>query len=481
MAAIARIAVVRPCPLYYLIYNVHSKRMRLLRVLFPVLLLVVWAGPAHAQAVPPADRHVIVISIDGLLPKFYLPGTNSAPNTVLVGLREQGSHARAMLPIYPSVTYASHGSLSTAVTPSKHGINANNALDTRTGNGRGLWYASDFKVRTIWDAAKKAGLTVGALSWPTTAGSSNIDWNLPEFWTTPYGQEPALVRKYESGGVVEIMEKAGRKLENVHLDIMAPRDSFMTAAAVELIRLKKPNLLFVHLIDLDHTEHVEGPNSPAVADEMERLDGHVREIVYATRAAGIYDRTTFIILGDHGSSEVQLSLAPNSLLAKEGLIRLRGERIESWDAIVQNTGGSAAVYVRDGEDDAMLRRVRNLFEKHRLGADGKPLYTVIDRPALTRLGGPAGAAFYLEGEPGVMFSGSLGPGNWSRRSNLRGNHGYLPTKPDMHTGFIAFGRGIRKGVELDTMRVTDVAPTVAALLGFPFESTQGRVLREILK
>ena len=446
-----------------------------------IFLAIAWAGLAHGQTVPAASRHVVVISIDGLLPEFYLPGTNSSANTALLALRDGGSFARAMLPVYPSVTYVSHASISTAVTPSKHGITANNALDARTGNGRGLWYASDIKARTIWDAAKQAGMTVGALSWPTTAGAKSIDWNLPEFWTSPYGQEPAMVRKHASGGIVEMMETAGRKLENVHLNIMAPRDSFVTAAAVELIRLKKPNLLLVHLINLDHAEHVAGRNSPTLKAEMEHLDHHVREIVGATRAAGIYDRTTFIILGDHGSSEVRLSLAPNTLLAREGLLQYRDGKIESWEALVQNTGGSAGVYLRDNKDAAMFRRVQKLFEKNRFDADGEPLYNLIDRAALARIGGPADAAFYLEGAPGVMFSGSIGTGNWSRRSNLRGNHGYLPTKPDMFTGFIAFGRGIRKGVELDTIRVTDVAPTIAALLDFPFETTQSRVLREILK
>lgn len=455
--------------------------MRLAGIWILMVLAIAWAGLTHAQAVPAADRHVVVISIDGLLPEFYLPGANSSANTTLLALRDEGSYARAMLPVYPSVTYASHASLATAVTPSKHGITANNALDTRTGNGRGLWYASDFKARPIWDSAKQAGLTVGAVSWPTTAGAPSIDWNLPEFWTSAYGKETVLIRKYESGGVVEMMEQAGRQLENARLDIMAARDSFMTATAVKIIRQKKPNLLLVHLTDLDHTEHVAGRNSPVLKGVMERIDGHVREIIGATRAAGIYDETTFIILGDHGSSDVQLSLAPNTLLAKEGLIQYRNGRIESWKALVQNTGGSAAVYVQDDKDEAALRRVYGLLEKHRLDASGKPLFSLIDRAALARLGGPADAAFYLEGEPGVMFSGSIGAGNWSRRSNLRGNHGYLPTKPDMSTGFIAFGRGIRKGVVMDTIRVTDVAPTIAALLGFPFESTQSRVLREILK
>ena len=460
--------------------DVYAKRIRLTGLLVWILAVFVWTGPALAQPRPASEQHVIVISIDGLLPEFYLPGKRELKDSTLLALRDAGSFAKAMLPVYPSVTYVSHASLSTAVLPAKHGITANNALDTRTGDGRGNWYASDLKAQPVWDAAKRAGLTVGSISWPTTAGSKSIDWNVPEFWTTRYAQEPALVRKYASGGVLEMMAKAGRKLDNVHLNIMPPRDSFMAATAVELVRLKKPNLLLVHLIDLDHEQHLEGRDWPGHREVMERLDAHVREIVAATRAAGIYSRTTFIILGDHGTTDVRTSLAPNTLLAQEGLLRYRDGKIEAWDAIAQNTGGSAGVYLREN-NKALLRRVSSLFEKNRLGADGKPMYRLIDRDELTRLGGPAAAAFYLEGENGTMFSGSIGTGSWIRRSALRGNHGFLPAKSDMHTGFIAFGRGVRKGVTMDTIRVTDVAPTVAYLLGFPFETPHGRILREILK
>ena len=55
---------------------------------------------------------------------------------------------------------------------------------------------------------------------------------------------------------------AGRRLENVQLDNMAARDSFITFVAVDIIRRDKPGLLLVHLIDIDHTEHESGRASP---------------------------------------------------------------------------------------------------------------------------------------------------------------------------------------------------------------------------
>ena len=43
-------------------------------------------------------------------------------------------------------------------------------------------------------------------------------------------------------------------------------------------------------------------------------------------------------------------------------------------------------------------------------------------------------------------------------------------------GFVAWGAGIRPGIEIPFMRQIDVAPTVAALLRLELPETDGRVL-----
>ena len=51
----------------------------------------------------------------------------------------------------------------------------------------------------------------------------------------------------------------------------------------------------------------------------------------------------------------------------------------------------------------------------------------------------------------------------------------------MATGFIAAGAGVRRGVVLDRIRLIDIAPTAAHLLGIAAPPVEGRVLREILE
>jgi hypothetical protein len=50
----------------------------------------------------------------------------------------------------------------------------------------------------------------------------------------------------------------------------------------------------------------------------------------------------------------------------------------------------------------------------------------------------------------------------------------------MHGSFVAWGAGIKPGSALGTISNTDVAPTMAALLGLKMREVDGRVLKEIL-
>jgi arylsulfatase A-like enzyme len=50
----------------------------------------------------------------------------------------------------------------------------------------------------------------------------------------------------------------------------------------------------------------------------------------------------------------------------------------------------------------------------------------------------------------------------------------------MNAIFIANGKGIRPGTQLDAITNLDVAPTIAALLGLKLENISGHPLSDIL-
>jgi predicted AlkP superfamily pyrophosphatase or phosphodiesterase len=428
---------------------------------------------------PSGDNHVIIVSLDGFRPEFYLPGLRSKACETLVELRDGGSYAKAVLPPYPSMTYPGHATIATGVLTARHGITANTRFDPPTTEGRGFWFASDLQAPPLWDIAHRAGLTVGTVSWPTTAGSKSIDWNLPEFWTTPLGGELVMMRQYATPGLVPQLEQSSGSMQTARNRDAGHWDAFLTAAAAMIIREHRPNLLCVHLLEADKVQHKEGRSAPELPAAMRRLDNDLYEIIQATKKAGIYESTTFVVVGDHGFADVSEAIAPNVVLAGLGFIT-QDKTGGDWKAMVQNTGGSAAVYLKDPRDATTAGQVRGLLTNRSYGQDGKHLYSIIDKEELAKLGGPRDAAYFLEAEPGYMFVGAL-TGEFIRKSLVKGAHGYRPDKPEMRTGFIAAGRGVKKGVVLDTIRLTDVAPTVAALLGTEMKNVEGRVLTEILQ
>ena len=86
---------------------------------------------AAASATTPAAQHVVLISLDGLRPEFYLDERHAIPR--LRALAAAGSAARAVEAVFPSVTYPGHTSIVTGVRPNRHGIYFNVIFDPREG------------------------------------------------------------------------------------------------------------------------------------------------------------------------------------------------------------------------------------------------------------------------------------------------------------------------------------------------------------
>jgi hypothetical protein len=145
-------------------------------------------------------------------------------------------------------------------------------------------------------------------------------------------------------------------------------------------------------------------------------------------------------------------------------------------------GGTAMVYLRGPDAAEVGPRVREtlktlegvdqLWEPDRYAALGMPdpkSYPQMADFVLTAKPG-YGFAAAAEGEPVVDVTEGM----------TIGLHGYPAEDPDMNAIFIAWGRGIRKGARIETLRNVDVAPTVAALLGLKMEGVEGKAVSAIL-
>jgi predicted AlkP superfamily pyrophosphatase or phosphodiesterase len=52
--------------------------------------------------------------------------------------------------------------------------------------------------------------------------------------------------------------------------------------------------------------HVAGLKDPISKDILQRMDQRIGRIIEATKAAGTYDHTTFVVLGDHGCTDFKI-------------------------------------------------------------------------------------------------------------------------------------------------------------------------------
>ena len=418
-------------------------------------------------------EHVVIVSIDGLRPDFYL-GDYEAPT--LKAMAREGVYAREAESVFPSSTYPAHASIVTGVRPWRHGIGANTQWGENGSVRDWHWFARDVKARTLWQAAREKGRKVAITYWPSTVGAE-ADWVLGEIWD-PDNKETVkrLTASATPGLLLELMLALGVPENKIAEDKVAI-DRFVSRAAAYKFRRYKPNLQLVHLLNVDETQHKEGRDGPGVRKAVKEQDANLGVIRRAIADSGLGPKTLLIVTGDHGFTDVKRNVNPNALLRDAGFLTVADGRVSSWRAQARSSGGSCAVYVKDPADVAA---VGDLLRKA-AAFDGEVLYTVLGRAELDALGYNRDATFALDPEDGWAFSGALAPRLVDGLPTVRGNHGQRPTRPQLLTGFVAAGAGVKPGASVDRMRLIDIAPTVARLLGLEMPAVEGVVLDALLR
>lgn len=85
-----------------------------------------------------------------------------------------------------------------------------------------------------------------------------------------------------------------------HIPMREGLSDDLTAAFVKEIKENKPKLTIAIYDSPDVEGHEYGWGSPEYMARLTVLDGHIAEIIEATKQAGTYDNTIFIVMADHG-------------------------------------------------------------------------------------------------------------------------------------------------------------------------------------
>ncbi|MDX6713310.1 MAG: hypothetical protein QOH96_4326 [Blastocatellia bacterium] len=456
------------------------KKRELLTSIFLVFFIFVSLSAFSHPHPYPATKRVLIISIDGLDAR-YLTNRDEYGLKVptLRRLMANGVTADGVVGVYPTLTYPSHTTLVTGALPIRHGIFGNDVPGPPGADGRinALWYARDIKADTIWDASNRAGMKVGLVSWPVAAGAG--DYNVPEIWKPGGKLEDSLqvvAANAKPAGLMGEIEKADPE---IYKKMTADEgDDSRTRSTEFIVEKKKPEVMLVHLWDLDHWEHKDGPFTPSVFAILEKVDAYVSRILGAYQRAGILDETTVFLVSDHGFKPVTRQINPGVLLVKNGLVNI-GEInssngkpravVANWKAFPYPTAGSCAITLRDPNDLETLNKVLEVF-KPLAGRPGTGILKVFEREEIRKLGGDTDAAVILEAADGYYFGGGL-TGDIVVDGTQKGTHGYLPLR--YQTSFIASGPGVGKRGSLGQVRMIDIGPTIASVLGVKLRDAQG--------
>lgn len=420
------------------------------------------------------DSHVILISIDGLRPEFYKDASWS-----MVNLRQgmaAGAYADGVTGVFPTVTYPSHTTMVTGVKPIKHGVYYNTPPEPLEVTGKWIWDYKTIKVPTIFSAARDKGLSTASVFWPVSLGGP-ATYNIPEYWYLPEtkggkrNMTKALSENSSPKGFYEeIQQHATGKLEEIDFDgEYLSIDDNLSRASSYIIRKYKPSFLAVHLVAVDHFEHEEGRDGDKVRAALTSVDRGIKAILEAIDKAGISDKTTVIVTGDHGFVDIHSSIAPNTLLTQAGLYDPKNT--SAWKAYFHASGGSAFLHLKDKNDKPTLEKVKQLLAN--LPVSQQNMFGIKDRAALDAVGADPNAALALAPRQGFTISNAA-TGDFIRAAS-GGTHGFFPDFKEIQTGFVAFGKGIKKGAVIPEMGLQDIAPLIAHLLHIDFPSADGTV------
>lgn len=419
-------------------------------------------------------KYVVLITIDGLRPEFYLDERWGMPN--LRHMMEHGVAAKGVVPVYPSVTYVNHTSMITGVVPARHGIYYNGPFDVN-GKSKWYWYYDAIKVKTVFNVMQEAKQKTASILWPVTVNAP-IDYNIPPI-VDPVTKDRTKAAKYVRPLYLwtEIQDGATGKLKPEDWDLSDHEikwDQNISRAAAYMIEKYRPNFFAIHFVTADHSQHLHGLDDYLTKAAITGIDNGLRNIMEAVKRAGIADSTAIIITGDHGFENVYRRFNPNVLLKSNKLFNHEHD----WKAAFYASGGSSFLYLKDKNDAQTLKQVKQLLAD--LPDSVKQYFRVIDKEMLKDVGSDPLAAIALSGMKGTTVGNSIKGQLLENFKSVKGQHGFFPDNANMFTGFVGYGAGFKKGVMVQQMKLLDIAPIIATLTNSNFPEGQLKIDQKLM-
>jgi len=392
----------------------------LLKMIRIPVLAVLFAGSISAA------QPLVVISVDGLDNRYLAEADQRGLRIpALRKLMREGEFSRGVIGVVPTITWPSHTTILTGVDPVAHGILGN----WRPPGDRYLDYAQ-IKSPNLIGAAHKAGLTIAAITWPVTVGAP-VDWNLPEYFSIRRGGDMDLRSIESKANPPDLVAKIAADTPAFTQQWMD--DRIRTMAALWILRHERPQLMLLHLVDLDSEEHDNAPFTREAYATLELSDQLIGEIIAALPAG-----TAVAVVSDHGFERV--------------------DRVVNVTSITPSVVQAGSILLALDEKTAAQIKELKTDPKYGIGRE-------IPKDEFARFPSTMNAnpVAVFESAEGVMF-GNTPNGELSVKPAEIGNHGHWPMR--YRSVYVLWGSGISHEV-LPEMSIKDIAGRLAAVTGTP--------------
>ncbi len=358
-----------------------------------------------------------------------------------------GQIADGVIGVWPTITWPSHTSLITGVRPDQHGILGNRK--PRSEGGEYYWSAQLVKVPSLLDCVANHGLTSAAVTWPVTVDAP-LTYNLPEYFQRRNGGSMDMASIALKAVPSNLVDDIARDLPSFPQQWMDDRTR--TLATVWLLEHEQPDLLLVHLVDLDSDQHDLGPFNASSRAVVERTDELLGQMIAAMPAD-----YNLVVTADHGFERVDHMANLSVLLSQNGITG----QVRSLGGIATTEDPAVAAFLRT-ESAAGKDGIGHIISTAELKQYAPELATSLlaVEPAEHYMFG-----FGAQGNDRPAGAASLAaPPSYLTAPLEKGNHGFWPARKDYGSVFILYGPGV-EARDLGRIQMISIEDRLAAVLG----------------
>jgi predicted AlkP superfamily pyrophosphatase or phosphodiesterase len=397
--------------------------------LLGLLVLVYLSAP---EGVPPRNRTVVLVSLDGFRWDYLEKFKAQTPH--LNQLASEGVHMERLIPVFPSLTFPNHYTIVTGLYPEHHGIVNNRMYDpnfdasfnifNNPGPTDGRWWGGE----PIWVTAIKQGRTADCMFWP--GSEAEID-----------GVRPTKYEPFSS---------------------RTTPDEVVDTGLAWLAQTNRPSLVTLYFHEVDTESHHHGVESAQVAQAVPQMDEAVGRLMDGLQRLGLTNSVDVIVVSDHGMTD----LSTNRVIALSDYVDLSTVQVDTWGAVAglrPINGNADVLYGRFAgkEDHFKVYRRENMPARFH--------YT--DNPRIPPVVLVADEGWYINKQP-------LEPGRYFESAT----HGFDNELPSMGATFIAYGPAFKQHVTLPPTPNIDIYNLLCATLGLTPAKNDGddTLVQEVL-